>query len=149
MDREIICRGKRVDNGEWVFGFYYYSVRYKADFIKVSLEDGDAFIEYDIEVFPESVGQFTGFYTRDRKTIFEGDIMREWLEDSVEPEGGYYAFNVVNFQWGSWCLLQIGFDYSKSDYEDFTKLYEGWDNAEVIGNIHDNNELIEKEVTNG
>jgi hypothetical protein len=63
--REILFRGKRVDNGEWVDGYYY----------KLGWQ---SFIRWDIhiyEVFPESVGQFTGLLDNNEKKIFQGDVV--------------------------------------------------------------------------
>lgn len=81
MNDRYLFRGKRKDNGEWVYGGIYYQ---KADEVKEeavyiiggSLNDvGAAY-----EVIPETVGQCTGLKDKIGKPIFEGDIMISPIE---------------------------------------------------------------------
>jgi uncharacterized phage protein (TIGR01671 family) len=124
MNREILFRGKRVDNGEFIEGCYFKrwtGARYKHYII-------DGLIEY--EVIPETVGQFTGIYDKNGNKIFDGDVVLATLRD----------FNIVNekcrviFHNGSFGV-QYGFS------TDYFKSFAAWDEIEVIGNIHDNPEL--------
>lgn len=122
--REILFRGKTVDNGEWIYGDYSAPFAfYPANIFK---QDG----EYEgVAVVPETVGQYTGLTDKNGMRIFEGDLIRS-------TETGETAI----VQWFSehsafmiWCKTsnQVGF------------LYECEKSIiEVIGNIHDNPELI-------
>lgn len=133
MMREILFRGKRVDNGEWVEGYFC------ADAIEqlYGCNTGmDGFIRrFDpeihksnmFEVDRETVGQFTGLTDRNGVKIFEGDIV------NYNGEPGYVVFDKDNAAFliffKTW---NAGFDSIYCDR-----------NAEVIGNIYDNPELLE------
>ena len=70
--REILFRGKRIDNGEWVEGYYSYAHNgYNSEkhFIQ------DKITGIDIEVNPETVGQYTNMKDKTDKKIFDGDIV--------------------------------------------------------------------------
>ena len=135
--REILFRGKRVDNGEWVYGsFCMDAVEQKNGLCGV-----DGFIRlYDPtagkmqmhEVDRETVGQFTGLTDKNGKKIFEGDIVEG--ADFTAEDGGY---GVVSFVDGA-------FEVSGNNVAGtFNENYYGRE-FEVIGNIHDNPELLEE-----
>lgn len=130
MKREILFRGKRTFCNEWVFGdLGHYPDRTKID----THENGQPWRGYD--VFPETVGQFTGLTDKNGDKIFEGDIVaiigRKCIQHSVVK---YYRGSLyVDFQ------DHPGYGKRKVPLYDFTNNVS----FVVIGNIHDNPELLE------
>lgn len=119
--REILFRGKRIDDGAWVHGdLWQYESRRKAIF------DYTAKTRFFVD--PETVSQYTGLKDRNGKQIFDGDIIhRNWTAN----EGANY---IVEFNDGEFELHLAGSD----GYLWICKATNG----EVIGNIHDNTELL-------
>ena len=129
--REILFRGKRLNNGEWVEGFYNHLPcgRFGADehMIQTVLENGKIGMLYDID--PSTVGQYTGLKDKNGKRIFEGDIIRK------TNEGRHAQIFTADIR-TSFCTNEKVY-YGPCDY-----LIESCE-YEVIGNIHDNPELLE------
>jgi len=126
--REHKFRGKRLDNGEWVYGRYSFYLRGMAD-IKTDIvvpENGDG----AEEIVPSTVGQFTGLLDKNGKEIFEGDIVENLTEDIIQKI--QYDIETARFVITGEGLL-FDFDNTYS-----TEL-------EVIGTIHDNPELLKQE----
>ena len=134
MEREILFRGKRADNGEWVYGS---SLKEKAcDGVQhiIVTENG----EYHL-INPKTRGQYTGLTDRNGVKIFEGDIVRL---DNRLPEGSWTA--VVEFgnpngtySWG-YQLKRIGGDEGfNPDVLLWIEMEETGATCEVIGNIYD------------
>lgn len=130
--REILFRGKRIDNGEWVEGYFckWPCVSWKVLSCVIvpviGLENG---IAEQAIVYPSTVGQWTGLIDKNGKRIFAGDILRQ-------KKNGVYGlpFSVV-FDDG-------GFMWNENGRRDF--LYQSiCDTCEVIGTIYDNSELME------
>ena len=126
--REIIFRGKRKDNGEWIFGYYFQRQN-------LFSEDGFPITHhisylppFGAEVDAETVGQFSGLTDKNGKRIFEGDIIRKTNEGRHSQI--FTADNRTSF-----CT------YEKVYYGPFDYLIESCE-YEVIGNIHDNPELL-------
>ena len=129
--REILFRGKRTDNDEWVEGFYQ---EYPEGYVHIQNTSNDWF-----PVIPKTVGQFTGLTDRSGKRIFEGDIIHcitfgfERDEFTTEIKFGARS-GVQGF------YLSNGRNMFYFDQSDLTR----FNDALVIGNIYDNPELLEK-----
>lgn len=137
--REILFRGKRKDNGEWVYGYYCkygYTGKEKHYIIPSYASD-----LYAIEVIPETVGQYTGLPDKNGKKIFKGDIV---VTKYKLGRGGYYVFEVYyNENLCQFALTINSGSYTKNKQYDWLQLTELKANKiEVIGNIHDNPELL-------
>ena len=127
MAREILFRGKRTDNGKWVEG--HLIVFPKSKITKIMVWNA-ADLDFDaIEVRPESVGQYTGLTDKDGKKIFEGDIVNCYTFTGMND----YRRGVVH-----WNEMFCGW-YGKESCSLLCGLGEIY---EVIGNIHDNSELL-------
>lgn len=122
--REILFRGKRANNGKWVEGFYFIqrgnpNAKAEEHYIRC--------YETDFNVDPETVGQFTGLTDKNGVKIFEGDIVEydeELCPVVYEPDAGMFELHGFGFV----------ADFGYIDSSIF---------CEVVGNIHDNPELLE------
>lgn len=110
--KEILFRGKRKDNGEWVYGDLEHNGKGEMKWV-----NGD-------EIIPETVGQFTGLTDKNGKKIFEGDIMQ--LCSACYP-------CLVYWDGKGWAWKQNG----KRREIDLTR-----EKMDIIGNIYDNPELL-------
>lgn len=131
--REILFRGKRKDNGKWIEGGVCQTEGYT---IILTFEDFEGTLYEppsselcDIEVIPETVGQFTGLTDKNGKKIFEGDILNTTNSNC--------AIWYVDYKNTAFCCNQGNANYS-CVLEEFMQFSE----VEVIGNIHDNPELL-------
>lgn len=123
--RERLFRGKRIDNGEWfVSGDIWTPWPYDRTFVMLSDH------EQVVRVDPETIGEFTGACTADGTKIFEGDIIDIpcW---------------VVSYSTGMKCCsgMQAGWYIQRDNWESWGAL-ENPEDMTVIGNIHDNPELM-------
>ena len=155
--REILFRGKRIDNGEWAEGFYYKAKYYRTDnelcdYITIPHPE-DYFKSSDhFLVNPETVGQYTGLTDKNGKKIFEGDIVRT-QPFSDRPYSSKAKFKqhigVVEYRVRHFKNSLYEQDYESDwavDIKDYGKYtccdWSAFFKCEVIGNIHDNPELL-------
>ena len=125
--REILFRGKRVSNGEWVYGNYAFTdTNYEQHFIF----QNETFAN---KVTPETVGQYTGLTDKNGTKIFEGDVLKNVMRWCDEERNG-----VVTFKDGA-----FGFIWYRGEVEMFHAFVSVVNiEYEVIGNINDNPELL-------
>ena len=145
--REILFRGKRIDNGEWVYGDICHHDGV-VSYIGQHPADG-SMVCYDIE--PETVGQFTGLSDKNGKRIFEGDIIRvgrSYMFDDDDCKAeigvGIVTLGIGTFDMGFYRYLGWHCKKSDGDVDSYpiVDCDEDWI-SEVIGSIHDNPELLE------
>lgn len=144
MNRKILFRGKRIDNGEWMYGDLIKNLIY--DGREKEIRIGDIYFEHngDIhgtavrKVIPETVGQFTGLCDKNGNKIFEGDIVRFY--DKYLAASGIAT---VDFENGKWKIN--GHYTTKISSIIWLNLYQTNFGYEVIGNKWDNPELLEVE----
>ena len=125
--REIKFRGRR-PNGQWVYGALI-PAEY-SEWKVPSIADK----HFRNEVRPESVGQFTGVYDSEEKPVYEGDIVH-FLHRKKFRTGVIY-YNNGEFKVRNWVYLRHD---NLSSVFMFNSIY-------VIGNIHDNPELLKGET---
>lgn len=117
-------RGKRVDTGEWVYGYLIGNDVIVGEIVEFTEEYFNC--EWWCRVDPKTVGQFTGLHDHNGREIYEGDI-----DGDLDRE---FGFRHVVYKDGSYGL-QYGDDADSFDP------FILWERVEVIGNIHDNPEL--------
>lgn len=139
MKREIKFRGKHLDNGEWIFGdlienqgrfFIYHATS------ETTIEDSDdgCISIVAVEVNPATVGQFTGLKDKNGREIYEGDVM-----EIPESDFNAYIIGTIEYQDDSFFIQSRnggsawGLHWSLRKHD-----------ASILGNIHDNPELLKK-----
>lgn len=131
--REIIFRGKRIINGDWVYGNLFIPDRHDSQ-TQILIGTDVYRIPYDI--IPDTVGQYTGLTDKNGKKIFEGDIVKSFEYDDIYLVKYFDNNNYPAFD----CVPDVPF--CECNGLSFLVNTEG---CEVIGNIHDNPELMNRE----
>lgn len=130
--REILFRGKRVDNDEWVNGVYLPKAK-KINACIMWNED-DSIMPQMKAIDPETVGQFTGLTDKNGRKIFEGDIYEYNNMCWAVKLGEFYDTEVKENFYGWFCTGGNGECFGLTGRE---LAY-----INIIGNIHDNPELV-------
>ena len=113
--REIKFRGKRIDNGEWVYG-QYYNLDNTSDWIIDTFQDSCGNQDFNhVQINPKTLGQYTGLKDKNGKEIYEGD---KDLKDRI-------------------VILKDGCFWLHDKYRGDQFLYAVCKNIEIIGNIHE------------
>ena len=131
--REILFRGKRVDNGDWVEGSYINSVVKNGVFGYIA---GNNVINPK-KIYKKTLGQYTGLTDKNGTKIFDGDIVKYHKETYTSMKD---TIGIVEYYNGSY-----GISYENNQhFLEFSSMsmYVRW--YEVIGNIYDNPELLEE-----
>lgn len=141
--REILFRAKRIDNGEWVEGYYCKwkqirrnlgSVKEKVvDCIITWMSDG-GMSRYEID--SETLCQYTGMTDKNGKRIWENDIVSAWSE-------GKHAIGKVKRRIDGLYIIYPA--YQKTEFWGLCPDGNGKTEVEVIENIFDNPELMKGE----
>ena len=137
MDHEILFRGKRIDNGQWVEGFPLRKETPEIHCYIISTFETEIGISGSemYEVYPESIGQYTNVLDDNRTRIFEGDIIE------ATHNKNFLHTSYIKFDNGTyWCKLISGSDIDDTESLNDQCLDFG---LTVIGNIYDNPELLE------
>ena len=129
--RKILFRGKRKDVDWWEVGDY--SACTTSDGAHHSFINGTGY-----EVYPETVGQYTGLNDVNGTMIFEGDIV-QLFESVKETFGIIDSFGVVRFMRGGFYVNEADCLYSLNTLASYDWIFRG----KVVGNIYDNPELLE------
>lgn len=131
--REILFRGKRIDTGEWVYGYVaiHTIIGDETELKTVIVQKPDKIYQYDSWIVdPETIGQYAGLDDKNGKKIFGGDVLRD---DEY--------FVIVEFVDGGFSVDYGTMDGKWAGYGDLYAYLEVY-NGGIIGNVHDNPELM-------
>ena len=135
MAREILFRGKRKDNGEWIKGYLIISdertfiASYPECLTSLYYPDDIYSFTSFVEVKPETVGQYTGLLDKNGKRIFEGDILEsvlgwQYVAEWDDNNGRFLGYTIGNER----RIAYVGREPKSI----------------IIGNKHDNPELLQE-----
>lgn len=166
--REILFRGKCVDTGNWYEGQYIHLHKTTYCFAGSAQRDAENEIHQivfeqmtdwnlpnrhlRVDVIPGTVGQYTGLTDKNGKRIFEGDIIRYTRTNMNCPEASFHKKDLVSFHLVLWDSSVSAFVQQHYTFTEKRLIGKGsavlYDERaeeniiEVIGNIHDDPELL-------
>ncbi len=156
--REILFRGKRIDNGEWAYGLFVRNYLTQDDCCIVDFGNFRMGLYGAVQIIPETVGQYTCLVDKNGNKIFEGDIVKMSFEgtDRAYNDEIFGSFDETDFDGhkigvitlsGHGTFLKASYgelyvDGEKVDWKPARKSRIAAYRSEVIGNIHDTPELL-------
>jgi uncharacterized phage protein (TIGR01671 family) len=127
MKREIKFRAKRIDNGGWVYGDLNQNpIHYECQIIE------NGVIHYSVD--PSTVGQFTGLKDKNDNDIYEEDLLL--VHEIMDRGDGKYDDGIIEV------VVDDDSYFAGKGYDFYDYLWLIPD-CKIIGNIHDNSELLE------
>ena len=130
--RKILFKGKRIDNGGWIYG----SPIFQDGYVLIRFWNSEEFKFEEHLVAPESVYEFTGLIDKSGKKIFEGDI--------VKAQDDIFGSPFCNGITGKVVYEETAFFIEPKDPMETQWLFNECAVYEIIGNIHDNPELLKE-----
>lgn len=132
--RDIKFRGKRLDNNEWIVGYYLFEQLAEEHNILVNVDNPYDNINWH-EIDPQTVGQYTGLKDKNGVGIYEGDIVKYNFNNSVLDKKEKWVESKVYFHDFRNTYVVNASQYANNDLWRYTN--QGENTVEVIGNIHE------------
>lgn len=130
--REILFRGKKIDGGEWIKGFYAENGHGSSN-----IQPKCKFFGYLVK--PETVGQFTNMTDCINNLLFEGDLVKAFDDKKYEFDQSYIG--IVKFVGGA-----FGVEWHAKKFQTFMPFRDIESNIMLVGNIFDNPEMLKSET---
>ena len=135
--RTIKFRAKAVSKNDWVYGNFIHSKRFEGCSNEFRIHEQETGIESD--VLEETLGQFTGLHDKNGKEIYEGDIIRFNGVNDYSGKSGVVRVVFWDEDNSGWSVSHLTSEPSRS----FALADKSMTpDREIIGNIHDNPELL-------
>jgi uncharacterized phage protein (TIGR01671 family) len=140
--REHKHRGKREDNGEWIYGYLHVIDTYGHGYTGKAIQQqfGTA-RPFSVRVIDETVGEYTGLHDKNGKEIYEGDILKYHFK-SLTNDPEICKERIAPVYWNEFRATWAVKDGKLCNSDLFNYVQNG-NVTKVIGNVHQNAELME------